>query len=714
MAGVELSRKERALGGFFPEKKRKGRARQKSTVPAMAAAAAKARAGSSMGLFLLRHPAVQKEGGHKRRRQPSDYRQAVPKDELRRQGAEGGEEEGHGPFQLKGLLHGEHDEHGGEGEIQSPYLFRRQAARECSQDGTSHPVGLVQGGHEEEEESVVLLLGILGAYQGEGFVSQGEDKVGSEAWMPGVAGNQGKAVGGMAYVRHQGDENDLRDRSPGGEKSYPDVLGGPCVDEEAHEQGEPGRIPCIHREKPEAEANGHIAKEDGHRGFESFSDSLSRGRSGGWGGIRGGSRHARQDKEPGAEKSTAEPSIGAKPGRLVHFLLLHHTEGMGKNYRAVALCAVGIEKICAAEIERLGFKVADRSPGRIYVAVDEAGLARDLAWLNIGLRTAERVLLELGNFPARDFDAYYEGIQSLSWELCCFKDSSIHIERVRSHDSALAAQTSLQAMGQKAAYARLMQAYSMKTMPATGNAVAARIYMEKDRCSVGVDTSGNPLHKRGYRKRTVLAPLKETIAASLLFLSGWNRKFSLADPFCGSGTIAIEAALFALDFAPGLMRKFAFESMPFGSRKAVEDVRDQFEARIRSDVEVEIFASDIDPEALESAKKNAYDAGVGDWIRWSQGRAQDSRPGERKGYLLANPPYGSRMGDEDQARELYAQLAPMRDAYLEAGWGIGFVTDKEDFGASFGLEPQIIRHFFNGAEEQWFHWFPPRKNEDIL
>ena len=387
---------------------------------------------------------------------------------------------------------------------------------------------------------------------------------------------------------------------------------------------------------------------------------------------------------------------------------------MVKNYRAIALCAVGIEKICAAEIERLGFKVDSRSPGRVYVTVDTSNLARDLATLNIGLRTAERVLLELGNFAAPDFDAYYEGVESLAWELCCFKDSSIHIERVRSHDSALSAQTSLQAMGQKAAYSRLQQAYSMKTMPATGNTVGARIYVEKDHCSVGIDTSGNPLHKRGYRKRTVLAPLKETIAASLLFLSGWNRKYSLVDPFCGSGTIAIEAALFALDFAPGLMRKFAFESMPFGARKAVEAVRDSFEAKIRSDVDVEIHASDIDAEALESAKKNAYDAGVGDWITWSLGKAQDSRPGAKRGYLIANPPYGNRMGDEDQAQALYAELAEMRDAYAEAGWGMGFITDKEDFGASFGMEPQIVRHLFNGAEEQWFHWFPPQKNTDIL
>lgn len=376
--------------------------------------------------------------------------------------------------------------------------------------------------------------------------------------------------------------------------------------------------------------------------------------------------------------------------------------------RGIALCAVGLEKIAAQEITRLGLSVLERRPGRIYFKLDEITLARDLATANIGLRTVERVLLELGRFNAGDFDAFFEGIRALPWELCCFKDSKLHIERVRSHASKLAAQTSLQSMTQKAAYSRLMEIYKMSQMPETGNIVGARVYLDNDECSVGIDTSGDPLHKRGYRKRVVLAPLKETIAASLLFFSGWNRKYALLDPFCGSGTIAIEAALYALDFAPGLMRRFSFELMPGVSPKVVDEVRSEFEAKIRNDVEVDIRASDTDPDALNAARGNADDAGVLDWITFEQRKAEDAAPFAPKGHLLANPPYGNRLGTQEEAKELYERLAEMRDRFSTGNWAMGFITDKDDFGDVFGMLPDASHHIVNGAEEQWFHWFPAK------
>jgi len=381
---------------------------------------------------------------------------------------------------------------------------------------------------------------------------------------------------------------------------------------------------------------------------------------------------------------------------------------MATQLRGIALCAVGLEKIASQEIARLGLDVVERKSGRIYFKLDENNLARDLATVNIGLRTVERVLIELGRFPAGDFDAFFDGIRGLPWELCCYKDSKLHIERVRSNASKLAAQTSLQAMAQKAAYSRLMETYRMREMPETGNIVGARVYLDNDMCSVGIDTSGDPLHKRGYRKRVVLAPLKETIAASLLFFSGWNRKYALLDPFCGSGTIAIEAALYALDFAPGLMRRFAFEAMPAISPRLVDEVRAGFEARIRHDVDVDIRASDTDPEALNAARGNADDAGILDWITFEQRKAEDVAPFAPKGYLLANPPYGNRMGTEEEATELYERLSDMRERFSTGGWGMGFITDKEDFGRAFGMIPDTVHHVLNGAEEQWFHWFPAK------
>jgi putative N6-adenine-specific DNA methylase len=342
----------------------------------------------------------------------------------------------------------------------------------------------------------------------------------------------------------------------------------------------------------------------------------------------------------------------------------------------------------------------------VEFTVDENDLATSLAKANIGLRTVERVLLQLGRFEAADFDAFYDGVNALPWEICCFKDSRLHVERVRTHESVLSSQSSLQAMAQKAAYDRLMKLNGVKSMPETGNVVAVRVYMENDICTVGVDTSGDALHKRGYRTQAGAAPLKETIAASLLFLSGWNRKYALLDPFCGSGTIAIEAALYALDFAPGLGRRFAFEAMPTSKPQSVLTVREEFEARIRKDVEFSIHASDADPEAIRIARSNAEVAGIEEWIDFSVGKAEDVEPFSEKGYLIANPPYGNRLGTAEESQALYRRLGAMREKFMYSGWGMGFITDIEDFGDYFGERAPTAKRIMNGAEEQWFHWYP--------
>ncbi len=378
-----------------------------------------------------------------------------------------------------------------------------------------------------------------------------------------------------------------------------------------------------------------------------------------------------------------------------------------KKIRGIALCAIGVEKIVSQELERLDLKSEERKPGQVFFDINEGNFARDVARANIGLRTAERVLLELGRFPAPDFDAFYEGVAALPWELCCFKDSALQIERVRSHNSNLNAQTTLQSMAQKAAYEHLMQHYRLATMPASGNEVSVRIYLEANECLIGVDTSGVALHKRGYRPQGGVAPLKETIAASLLFFTGWNRKFALLDPFCGSGTIAIEAALYALDFAPGLNRRFAFEQMPAVQARPVQDVRDYFESKIRNDVDVDIRASDIDPAVLAVARKCACAAGVEDWITFEQKKAEDAEPFRvGKGILLTNPPYGKRLGTVEDAKVLYGGLKDMGDRFVAAGWGMGFITEMEEFGEYFGRTAEIRHHLINGAEDQWFHWYP--------
>ena len=355
---------------------------------------------------------------------------------------------------------------------------------------------------------------------------------------------------------------------------------------------------------------------------------------------------------------------------------------MERSLRAFALCAIGLEKVLANELARIGLSVSSRSPGRVFFETDVAGLFR----ANLCLRTAERVLIEAARFPAPDFDALFEGVRSVRWEDYFAEEDRLVIERVRIRDSQLSAQTSVQSVVHKAVYERLGKAYGLQRLPETGREGSARVYLEGDECLIGLDTSGEALHKRGYRRSTVEAPLKETLAAGCLLLSGWNRRIPLLDPFCGSGTILIEAALFALDIAPGLGRSFALEDLPLADAAAFKAEREAAKARVRSDEELSLAGSDLDESALAAAKANAERAGVGAHIAWKRGKAEDAQPSAPSGYLLCNPPYGNRLGSEEEAEALYRRLGELAPAFK--GWGLGFVTNRPDFGNFFGAGPR--------------------------
>jgi putative N6-adenine-specific DNA methylase len=328
---------------------------------------------------------------------------------------------------------------------------------------------------------------------------------------------------------------------------------------------------------------------------------------------------------------------------------------------------------------------------------------------NLCLRTAERVLIEAGRFRAVDFDQLFESVRALPWELYFRREDRLVVERVRTRRSRLAAQTSIQSVVHKAIYERLGSSYGLARLPETGRARGLRVYLDSDECVLGLDASGEALHKRGYRLAVGKAPLKETVAAGVLFLSGWNRRLPLLDPFCGSGTIAIEAALLAIDRAPGLGRSFGFEDMPFAlsgpEARGVADEIGAAEARVRRDVEFRIEASDSDPGAVEAARANAARAGVAAGIRLSTAAAEEAGPAFDKGSLICNPPYGERLGSPQESHELYRRMGEASERF--SGWGMGFVTNAVDFGDWFGRAARSPRKILNGAEEQWFHWYPP-------
>ncbi|MCX8013017.1 MAG: class I SAM-dependent RNA methyltransferase, partial [Rectinema sp.] len=314
---------------------------------------------------------------------------------------------------------------------------------------------------------------------------------------------------------------------------------------------------------------------------------------------------------------------------------------MGTLLRACAVCPIGLEKVLSRDLSQLGYRENGREAGRIFFDIPLARLDEHLARTNIGLRTADRVMLVAGEFSAIDFDGFYEGIRGISWDLFCTKETRLIVERARAYECRLHAQATLQSMAQKAVYDHLMKRFRISTMPETGHALELRIYGYRDRWQVVVDSSGEALSRRGYRRHTHAAPLRETIAAALLFLSGWKRSRPLLDPLCGSGTIAIEAALYARNQAPGLGRHFAFESWPSVNPARIGEVREQFRQSLRADVHPDILARDIDPAALGLARSNAALAGVAPYICFEQGDAREALPdAARSGVLLANPPYG--------------------------------------------------------------------------
>lgn len=358
----------------------------------------------------------------------------------------------------------------------------------------------------------------------------------------------------------------------------------------------------------------------------------------------------------------------------------------------VALCPIGAEKILGNEIKHLGYKLAGNSTGRVSFLGDDDALFR----ANLCLRTADRVFLQMARYKAEDFDQLFDGVHSINWQDYFKKDTKVVIDKVRSFRSKLNSEHAVQGMVQKAIYQKLGERWHMSSLPETGAESAVRVYLDENEALILLDLSGLPLHKRGYRVDGGIAPLRETVAAVLLQEMMWRRKTPLHDPFCGSGTIAIEAALYAYNVAPGFGRRFALENLPIFDSKRANEIKKEEAAKIRTDVEVRITGSDVEPEQVARSKKNAEYACV------TAGRALQSIGNDSKvlrpdfiqadyselgapydeGLILCNPPYGERLGDEEQAAELYKGMGCLFDNFR--GWEFGIITSHKQFQENFG------------------------------
>jgi len=377
---------------------------------------------------------------------------------------------------------------------------------------------------------------------------------------------------------------------------------------------------------------------------------------------------------------------------------------------AVALCAVGAEKIVSNELRKLKLSISESGFGRVRFKADIEGLYRCL----IGLRAADRVLLEIAWFNATDFDALFEGVRQRPFEEYIPQGMGLRVAKVRTNRSVLEAETSVQAVVHKAAADRLCSKRRISRLPENGEEAELRVYIEKDQASVLLDLSGEPLFKRGYRIKGGIAPLRETTAAAIILHSGWKRKFPLYDPFCGSGTIAIEAALYAWDIAPGLGRGFALDRLLLGDSKTAARVRGEYLEKADFSRLVRIEASDSDAASAAAAKVNMERAiAMAEKKRPQNPPLFKSLPMEKAeipremasepGFIITNPPYGRRLGDTETAEKTYAQMRTLASRFPL--WKLAVITDHSGFESFFGKKADSCREITNGAIRSYLYQY---------
>lgn len=381
------------------------------------------------------------------------------------------------------------------------------------------------------------------------------------------------------------------------------------------------------------------------------------------------------------------------------------------NYELIATATFGLEAVVRREVEDLGFKVLKTEDGKITFEGDERAIVRSNLWL----RSADRVLIKLAEFNASTFEELFQEIKKIPWENFVPKDGRVIVTGT-SVKSKLHSVPACQSIGKKSISDRLMSAYKVEHLGESGAEYPVKLTLLKDRVTVTLDTSGEGLHKRGYRVRSVEAPIKETLAAALIELSFWNRDRILADPCCGSGTIPIEAAMIGKNIAPGLSRKFISETWELISSDIWKEERAKAFGEIRSGEEIKIIASDIDKKAIMAAKENAIEAGVDDAIEFIEGdmAALKKIDEEDSVVIISNPPYGKRIGEEEIMNGIYETY----NYYLKKhpAWSLFMITAHKEAEKKIRKRPaDRKRKLYNGRLETCYYQFhgeKPKRNEE--
>ncbi len=386
-----------------------------------------------------------------------------------------------------------------------------------------------------------------------------------------------------------------------------------------------------------------------------------------------------------------------------------------ERYELIAPCHFGMEAVLKREIQDLGYEITNVDNGKVTFEGDAEAIAR----ANIFLRTTERILLKVAEFRAVTFDELFEEIKAIPWENYIPKDGKFWVTKANSVSSKLFSPSDIQKIVKKAMVERMKQTYHTDWFEESGDSYPLRISIVKDIVTVGLDTTGESLHKRGYRKFTAPAPVTETLAAAIIMLSPWHADRLLVDPFCGSGTIPIEAAMIALDMAPGMNREFISENwVDLVPRKLWYEAIDEAEERIRTDQELHIQGYDISDEVLKMARANARLAGVEEHIHFQQRDVRDFSSPKPYGFVISNPPYGERLSTKEEMYELYREVGHVMSE--NDTWSFFLLSGYEDAQkaiAAGGTRKKATknRKIYNGMMKTYLYQYmgekPPRRKD---
>lgn len=378
---------------------------------------------------------------------------------------------------------------------------------------------------------------------------------------------------------------------------------------------------------------------------------------------------------------------------------------MAKVYELYAPCHFGMEAVLKREIIDIGYEISKVEDGRVYFFGDDEAIVRANLWL----RTTERVLINVGSFKADTYDELFEKTKAIDWSEYLTKDAKFWVSKASSVKSKLFSPSDIQSIVKKAIVEKMKSIYNISWFQEDGAEYPLRVSIYKDVVTLGLDTTGVSLHKRGYRTKVAKAPITETLAAALIMLTPWKKDRILIDPFCGSGTFAIEAAMMAMNMAPGLNREFLSQNWEnMINRKLWYELIDEAREEVDEDVRPDIQAYDVDEAVLKAARENAANAGVS--IHIQKRDVSELTHAKKYGFIITNPPYGERLEDKESLPPLYKTLGERFKAL--DNWSLYMITSYEDCEKYIGRKANKNRKVYNGMIKTYFYQFegdkPPK------